>query len=73
MTPGAPIAIEDEAITRTVEGHPPLRVGRADVAAIEEGPRGLAVRDRAGRGLLVPRELLGYERVRAALEGWQRG
>jgi hypothetical protein len=66
------IALDDDGVSRTVEGFPPVRLARADVAAVEEGPRGLAVRDRAGRGLLVPRELDGYERLRAALEAWPR-
>lgn len=65
------IALDDDAITRTVEGFPPVRVSRAEVAAVEEGPKGLAVRDRAGHGLLAPRELDGYERLRAALEAWR--
>lgn len=65
------IALEDEAIGRAVLGFPPVRIARADVAAIEEVGAGLAVRARDGRGLVVPRELEGYERVREALARWQ--
>lgn len=65
------IALEDEAIGRAVIGFPPVRIVRADVAAIEEVGAGLAVRARDGRGIVVPRELDGYERVRGALAGWQ--
>ena len=65
------IALEDEAIGRAVIGFPLVRILRADVTAIEEIPGGLAVRGRDGRGLVVPRELDGYERVREALAGWR--
>ncbi|WP_242345439.1 hypothetical protein [Anaeromyxobacter terrae] len=64
------IGLEDEAIGRAVIGFPPVRILRADVAAIEEIRAGLAVRARDGRGIVVPRELDGYERVREALAGW---
>ncbi len=65
------IALEDGAIGRAVIGFPPIRILRADVASIEELRPGLAVRARDGRGLVVPRELDGYEQVRDALAGWQ--
>jgi hypothetical protein len=64
------IALEEEAIGRAVVGFPAVRILRAEVAALEDVPAGLAVRARDGRGLVVPRELDGYERVRAALAGW---
>ncbi len=65
------IALEEEAIGRAVIGFPPVRIPREEVAAIEEISAGLAVRARDGRGLVVPRELDGYERVREALAGWR--
>lgn len=65
------IALEDGAIGRAVIGFEPVRIVRAEVAAIEELPAGLAVRARDGRGLVVPRELEGYAQVREALAGWQ--
>jgi hypothetical protein len=65
------IALENEAIGRAVIGFPPVRIVRAEVAAIEEVGAGLAVRARDGRGIVVPRELDGYERVRDALAGWR--
>lgn len=65
------IALEEDAIGRVVVGFPPVRILRADVTAIEELPAGLAVRARDGRGIVVPRELDGYERVREVLAGWR--
>jgi hypothetical protein len=65
------VRVEDDAIGREVAGFPPVRILRADVAAIEERTVGLVVRDRAGRSLLVPREVDGYERVRELLGGWR--
>jgi hypothetical protein len=64
------IALADDAIAREIAGFPPVRIARAEVASIEELPSGLAVRDGRGRGLVVPRELEGYEGVREALEAW---
>ena len=65
------IALGEDAIAREVAGFPPVRIARAEVAAVEEIPTGLAVRDAHGRGLVVPRELEGYEGVRAALAAWR--
>jgi len=65
------IALEDEAIGRAVIGFPPVRILRGDVASIEEMGAGLAVRARDGRGIVVPRELDGYDQVRDVLSGWQ--
>ena len=64
------VRVEPDAIGREVSGFPPIRIARADVFAIEERAAGLVVRDRAGRSLLVPREVDGYERVRELLAGW---
>jgi hypothetical protein len=65
------IALEDEAIGRAVIGFPSVRIVRDDVASIEEIGAGLTVRARDGRGIVVPRELDGYERVRDTLAGWR--
>jgi hypothetical protein len=65
------IALENDAIGRAVIGFPPVRILRTDVASIEELRSGIAVRARDGRGVVVPRELDGYERIRDALAGWQ--
>jgi hypothetical protein len=65
------IALENDAIGRAVIGFPPVRILRTDVASIEELRSGLAVRARDGRGVVVPREVDGYERIRDALAGWQ--
>jgi hypothetical protein len=64
------VRIEEDAIGREVSGFPPVRIARADVAAVAESAAGVVVRDRAGRSLLIPREIEGYERVRELLEGW---
>jgi hypothetical protein len=64
------VRVDADAIAREVSGFPPARIARAEVAGVEERPAGLVVRDRAGRALLVPRELDGYERVRELLRGW---
>jgi hypothetical protein len=64
------VRIEEDAIAREVNGFPPVRIARADVAAVAESAAGVVVRDRAGRSLLIPREIEGYERVRELLEGW---
>ena len=65
------IALGEDAIARDLAGFPKVRIARAEVDAIEEIPAGLAVRDVHGRGLVVPRELDGYEGVRAALAAWR--
>ncbi len=65
------IALDEDGIAREVKGFPTVRIARAEVAAIEEVPAGIAVRDGHGRGVVVPRELDGYERVRAALATWR--
>jgi hypothetical protein len=67
------VVLEDAAVARTVEGFPDVRIARADVASVGEAPAGLVVRARAGPALVVPRELEGYERVRAALLAWVPG
>ncbi len=64
------VALDASGVERRVGGAPPLRIERGELAAVEEGARGIAVRDRAGRALLVPRELDGYDRLRSALLGW---
>jgi hypothetical protein len=65
------IALEPDAISRSVEGYRPERLARAEVIAVDERPAGLAVRGPGGRGVFVPRELDGYERVRDALLAWR--
>lgn len=65
------LRVEADGISRDVSGFPPVRIARADVAAIEERAAGLVVRDRGGRALLVPRELDGYDRVRGLLRAWR--
>ena len=64
------VAVGDAGIGREVEGFPSVAIPRAEVAAVEEHAAGLVVRGRGGASLLVPRELQGYERVRALLAGW---
>jgi hypothetical protein len=64
------VTVWADAVGRTVEGFPPIRIARADVASVGEVDAGVLVRDRAGNALLVPREVDGYDRVRAALAGW---
>ncbi|HEX9400098.1 MAG TPA: hypothetical protein VF912_08320 [Anaeromyxobacter sp.] len=64
------LTLDAEAIGREVVGFPSVRIARAEVAAIGERAAGIVVSDRAGRALLVPRELEGYERVREALAAW---
>jgi len=66
------IALEPEAIARTVEGYSPVRIARGEVTALEEHAAGVTVRGAGGKGLVVPRELEGYDEVRAALAGWRR-
>ena len=64
------VAVGEAGIEREVEGFPPVAIPRTEVAAIEERAGGLVVRGRSGASLLVPRELQGYERIRALLSGW---
>jgi hypothetical protein len=65
------VRVEADAVSREVSGFPGIRIAREDVAAVEERGAGLVVRDRGGRALLVPREVEGYERVRALLAAWR--
>lgn len=65
------IALEPEAVVRSVEGLPPVRVARAEVTAVEDLPAGVVVRGPAGRAVAVPRELERYDEVRAALVTWR--
>jgi hypothetical protein len=67
---GFRVALGQDGIRREVPGSPTLRIGRAEVTAVEEDPRGISVRA-AGRALLVPRQLQGYERFREALAAWR--
>lgn len=64
------VVLADDAIERTVSGFPRVRIPRADVEAVGERTDGLVVRGRGGVALLVPRELEGYARLRAALAAW---
>ena len=64
------VALGQDGITRELPGFPTLRIGRAEVTAVEEDPRGISVRA-GGRALLVPRQLEGYERFREALAAWR--
>jgi len=64
------ITLDDDALSREVDGFAPVRIARADVEAVAELPEGLVVRGRGGAALLVPRDLEGYARLRSALAGW---
>ncbi len=64
------VTLDDEAVVREVAGVAPVRIARADVAAVEERPEGIVVRGRSGAALLVPRDLDGYTRAREALARW---
>jgi hypothetical protein len=64
------IALDEDAIARTVSGFPPLRIARADVETIRERADGIVVRGRGGAALLVPRDLDGYAQLRETLAGW---
>jgi hypothetical protein len=66
------VALEGDAIVRELPGLAPLRLRRDEITQVEEGPGGVAVRARE-RAVLVPRQVEGYERFRAALEAWRRG
>lgn len=69
---GFAVILEGDAIVREVPGFTTVRIPRAEVTAVEDGPGGVAIR--AGdRAVLVPRQLEGYERFREALEAWRRG
>lgn len=65
------VTIEGERVVREVAGFRPLSIARADVEAIEERAEGIVVRGRGGQVLLVPRDLDGYARARAALAAWR--
>jgi hypothetical protein len=67
------VTVWPDAVGRTVEGFPPVRIARADVASVGEVDAGVLVRDRGGNAVLVPREVEGYERARAVLAGWGGG
>ncbi|HET8542291.1 MAG TPA: hypothetical protein VFL83_20620 [Anaeromyxobacter sp.] len=64
------IALGEDAIGREVSGFAPVRIARADVEAVGERADGLVVRGRGGVLLLVPREIDGYARLRAAVAAW---
>ena len=64
------VTLDADAVAREVEGFPPIRIARSEVASIEERPEGVVVRSVHGAALLVPRELDGYERARDALARW---
>jgi hypothetical protein len=64
------VALRDDGIARTVDGFPPIAIARAEVSGVEERPTGLVVRGARGAALLVPREVEGYERVRALVAAW---
>jgi hypothetical protein len=65
------VRIGEDAIEREVSGFPPVRIARAELAGVDERPAGLVVRDRAGRAILVPREVEGYAHAREMLAGWR--
>jgi hypothetical protein len=67
------VRLDEEAIVREVAGAAPVRIARAEVAAIEERPEGLLVRGRSGEALLVPRQVDGYAGAREALARWVPG
>lgn len=65
------IALDEDGLRRDVAGFPPVAIPRAAVASVEEEAAGIVVRDRAGNGILVPRDVEGYARARAALLAWR--
>jgi hypothetical protein len=65
------IRLDADAIAREVSGFDPIRIARVEVAAVDERAGGLVVRDRAGRSLLVPRDIEGYARVRDLVAAWR--
>lgn len=64
------VTVDATAVARVVDGFPPVRIGRAEVAAVDERPGGLVVRGRGGASILVPREVEGYDRARSLLASW---
>lgn len=64
------VTVGEDAIARKVKGFPAVRIARADAISVGEQAAGVVVRDRSGRALLVPREIDGYDRLRALLAGW---
>lgn len=64
------VVLGEDAVSRSVDGHPELRIVRAEVAEVGEAPAGLVIRARTGSALVVPREIEGYERLRSALSAW---
>jgi hypothetical protein len=69
---GFRLVLEDGGIRRELPGFPTVAIPRGEVAAVDEGPRGIAVRAR-DRALLVPVQLEGFAEVRAALAAWRPG
>lgn len=67
---GFRVALGQDEIARELPGLATLRIGRAEVTAVAEDPRGISIRA-GGRALLVPRQLEGYERFREALAAWR--
>lgn len=66
------VTLEPDAIARTVQGYPDVRIPRAEVTSVGEAPAGIVVRSK-GAAVVVPRELEGYERIREVLAGWKAG
>jgi hypothetical protein len=64
------VAVGEGGVSRTVEGFAPVAIARSEVSAVEERAAGIVVRGRGGASLLAPRELEGYDRLRAALAAW---
>jgi hypothetical protein len=67
---GFEVVLEPSAIVRLAHGQPPVRIAREEVASVGEAPEGLVVRARGGAVVVAPRELEGYEALRAALAAW---
>ncbi len=65
------VVLGPAAVERTVVGYPDVRIARDEVTAVGDTPGGLVVRGRSGEAVAVPRELEGYERLRAALLAWK--
>ncbi|MFO0581504.1 MAG: hypothetical protein U0229_04455 [Anaeromyxobacter sp.] len=65
------IVLEPDALVRTVVGYPETRIPRAEVASVGEAPAGVVVRAKGGQAIVVPRELDGYDRLRAAVASWK--
>lgn len=64
------VTIGPDAVARDGVGAPPVRIGRADVAAIEVRPEGVVVRSRSGAAVLVPRGVERFDRARDLLDAW---